>query len=91
MKVPSAPRALPWSTRRRLARHLAGPAAVLAVASVLAACGSSSGSGDTLARVQKSKSVSAPFGGVAHSGLGREGGHAGIEEYLEPKTMTFAL
>ncbi|MEO7248579.1 MAG: aldehyde dehydrogenase family protein [Novosphingobium sp.] len=27
----------------------------------------------------------APFGGVKQSGLGREGGHAGIEEYLETK------
>ncbi|GGO88974.1 NAD-dependent succinate-semialdehyde dehydrogenase [Wenjunlia tyrosinilytica] len=27
----------------------------------------------------------APFGGVKHSGLGREGGHAGVDEYLETK------
>ncbi|SDC69898.1 succinate-semialdehyde dehydrogenase / glutarate-semialdehyde dehydrogenase [Sanguibacter gelidistatuariae] len=27
--------------------------------------------------------ASAPFGGLKHSGLGREGGEAGIEEYLE--------
>ncbi len=27
----------------------------------------------------------APFGGVKHSGIGREGGHEGIEEYLETR------
>ena len=27
----------------------------------------------------------APFGGMKASGLGREGGHVGIEEYLETK------
>ena len=27
--------------------------------------------------------ASAPFGGVKSSGLGREGGEAGIEEYLD--------
>ncbi len=29
----------------------------------------------------------APFGGVKQSGLGREGGHVGIEEYLETKAF----
>jgi succinate-semialdehyde dehydrogenase/glutarate-semialdehyde dehydrogenase len=31
----------------------------------------------------------APFGGVKQSGLGREGGQAGIEEYLEQKAFHF--
>jgi succinate-semialdehyde dehydrogenase/glutarate-semialdehyde dehydrogenase len=31
----------------------------------------------------------APFGGVKQSGLGREGGHAGLEEYLETKAFHF--
>ena len=29
----------------------------------------------------------APFGGIKQSGLGREGAHAGIDEYLETKTF----
>ena len=29
----------------------------------------------------------APFGGVKQSGLGREGSHHGIEEYVEMKYM----
>ena len=29
----------------------------------------------------------APFGGIKQSGLGREGGHLGIEEYLETKAF----
>jgi succinate-semialdehyde dehydrogenase/glutarate-semialdehyde dehydrogenase len=29
--------------------------------------------------------AAAPFGGVKQSGVGREGGHEGIEEYLETK------
>jgi len=31
----------------------------------------------------------APFGGVKQSGLGREGGHEGLEEYLESKAFHF--
>ncbi len=33
----------------------------------------------------------APFGGVKHSGFGREGGFEGIEEYLETKYVGMAL
>jgi succinate-semialdehyde dehydrogenase / glutarate-semialdehyde dehydrogenase len=33
----------------------------------------------------------APFGGVKHSGIGREGGPEGIEEYLETKYVAIAL
>jgi succinate-semialdehyde dehydrogenase/glutarate-semialdehyde dehydrogenase len=32
----------------------------------------------------------APFGGVKHSGYGREGGTEGIEEYLETKYVGIA-
>ncbi|MCM3571004.1 NAD-dependent succinate-semialdehyde dehydrogenase [Neobacillus mesonae] len=32
--------------------------------------------------------VQAPFGGLKQSGLGREGGHQGIEEYLETKFIS---
>ncbi len=32
----------------------------------------------------------APFGGVKHSGLGREGGRVGIEEFLETKYVAIA-
>jgi succinate-semialdehyde dehydrogenase/glutarate-semialdehyde dehydrogenase len=34
--------------------------------------------------------AAAPFGGVKHSGVGREGGREGIEEYLETKYMAIA-
>jgi succinate-semialdehyde dehydrogenase / glutarate-semialdehyde dehydrogenase len=33
----------------------------------------------------------APFGGVKHSGIGREGGREGIEEFLEPKYVAVNL
>src|SRR5690606_30031419 len=36
-------------------------------------------------------SSAAPFGGVKRSGLGREGGRAGIEEYLELKYVAINL
>jgi succinate-semialdehyde dehydrogenase / glutarate-semialdehyde dehydrogenase len=29
--------------------------------------------------------VEAPFGGLKESGLGKEGGHQGIEDYLDTK------
>lgn len=31
----------------------------------------------------------APFGGIKHSGFGREGGHEGLDEYLETKYLCF--
>jgi succinate-semialdehyde dehydrogenase/glutarate-semialdehyde dehydrogenase len=33
----------------------------------------------------------APFGGIKQSGFGREGGHEGIEEYLETKYVAINL
>jgi succinate-semialdehyde dehydrogenase/glutarate-semialdehyde dehydrogenase len=36
-------------------------------------------------------SASVPFGGMKDSGLGREGSHDGIEEYLETKSIGFAV
>ena len=33
----------------------------------------------------------APFGGVKQSGIGREGGNEGIEEYLEAKYVAVKL
>ena len=33
----------------------------------------------------------APFGGVKHSGLGREGGHHGIEEYLDLRYVSWRI
>ena len=36
-------------------------------------------------------SASVPFGGMKDSGLGREGSHEGIAEYLETKSVGFAV
>lgn len=36
-------------------------------------------------------SATVPFGGMGDSGLGREGGHEGIDEYLETKTAGISL
>jgi succinate-semialdehyde dehydrogenase/glutarate-semialdehyde dehydrogenase len=33
----------------------------------------------------------APFGGMKNSGLGREGGRWGIEEYLDIKSISISL
>ncbi|MGD9990389.1 MAG: NAD-dependent succinate-semialdehyde dehydrogenase [Dehalococcoidia bacterium] len=35
--------------------------------------------------------ASAPFGGVKHSGLGREGSEAGLQEYLETKYVSYPI
>ncbi len=35
--------------------------------------------------------VQAPFGGVKHSGFGREGGHQGLEDYLDWKFVSIGL
>ncbi len=35
--------------------------------------------------------ASAPFGGIKQSGFGREGGHEGINEYLETKYVAMAM
>ncbi len=37
------------------------------------------------------QSTEAPFGGMKQSGLGREAGHEGLLEYLEPKTRVFGV
>jgi succinate-semialdehyde dehydrogenase/glutarate-semialdehyde dehydrogenase len=33
----------------------------------------------------------APFGGMKHSGYGKEGGHAGIDEYLTRRYVSWRL
>ncbi len=35
--------------------------------------------------------AAAPFGGIKHSGFGREGGTEGIDEYLETKYVAINL
>ena len=35
--------------------------------------------------------AAAPFGGVKESGIGREGGHAGLEEYLDTKLVGWSV
>lgn len=35
--------------------------------------------------------ASAPFGGIKHSGMGREGGRQGLEEYLETKYLCYGV
>ena len=35
--------------------------------------------------------AAAPFGGMKNSGLGREGGHEGLDEYLETKLAGFSI
>lgn len=37
------------------------------------------------------QSTEAPFGGMKQSGLGREAGHEGLMEYLEPKTRVIGV
>ncbi|MGH2621566.1 MAG: aldehyde dehydrogenase family protein, partial [Anaerolineales bacterium] len=32
-----------------------------------------------------------PFGGFKESGMGREGGHQGIEEYMEVKSISIGM
>jgi len=38
----------------------------------------------------KVSNPAAPFGGVKHSGFGREGGREGIDEYLDTKYVAIA-
>ena len=36
-------------------------------------------------------SAAAPFGGMKHRGIGREGGMEGLQEYLETKTVGLSI
>ena len=41
--------------------------------------------------VPSANSPHVPFGGMKNSGVGREGGHWGLEEYLETKFISMGV